>query len=319
MNEILISSKTANLKDYLSLARIDHWFKNVFMLPGVLFAFIYFKPTIDIYLFINFVVGVLSTCFIASANYVINEWIDAEFDQFHPVKKHRSSVAKDLNKNIVLGEYALFAIAGLLLAYSISIPFFLTELLLIVMGFLYNVKPFRTKDLPYLDVISESVNNPIRFLLGWFIIVPLTFPPASILVAYWMAGAFLMATKRFAEYNFIEDKTTAGLYRKSFIHYNYEKLLISLFFYALTSTFFLGIFLIKHRIELIITFPFFALLFAWYLKIGFNKNSIVQKPEKLYKKKRFMLYILFLSLLFTLLLIFDIEPLHWFLLQNFDY
>jgi decaprenyl-phosphate phosphoribosyltransferase len=186
------------------------------------------------------------------------------------------------------------------------------------MGFLYNVKPFRTKDLPYLDVLSESVNNPIRFMLGWYIIVPLTLPPSSILVAYWMAGAFLMATKRFAEYNFIKDKTTAGLYRKSFIHYNYEKLLISLFFYALTSTFFLGIFLIKHRIELIITFPFFALLFAWYLKIGFNKNSIVQKPEKLYKKKKFMLYIFFLSLLFAALLVIDIEPLNWFLQQNFD-
>ncbi len=318
MAEVIISTNNAKIKDYLSLARIDHWFKNIFMLPGVLFAFIYFNPPVNAELITNIFIGILSTCFIASANYVLNEWIDAEFDKFHPVKKYRSSVAKDLKKHIVIFEYLLFAIAGLLLAYYISLPFFLVELLLLLMGFFYNVKPFRTKDLPYLDVISESVNNPIRFLLGWFIIVPLAFPPASILVAYWMAGAFLMATKRFAEYNFIEDKKTAGLYRKSFIYYNSEKLLISLFFYALTATFFLGIFLIKHRIELIISFPFIALLFTWYLKIGFSKDSIAQKPEKLYKRKKFMLYIIFLSILFSILLVVEIEPLHWFLKQNFN-
>ncbi len=318
MTEVTLLSKKATFADYLSLARIDHWFKNIFMLPGVLFAFIYFNPEINIELFAHLLIGILSTCFIASANYVINEWIDAKFDKFHPVKKHRSSVEKDLKKNIVIIEYLIFAIAGLLLAYTMSPAFFYVELLLLVMGILYNVKPFRTKDLPYLDVISESINNPIRFLLGWYIVVPMVFPPSSILVAYWMAGAFLMATKRFAEYNFIEDKTTAGLYRKSFVHYDSEKLLISLFFYALTATFFLGIFLIKHRIELLISFPFFALLFTWYLKIGFNKNSIVQKPEKLYKKKKFMFYVLFLSILFAVLLVVDIEPLHWFLMQNFD-
>lgn len=317
MPEVPISSINEKIKDYLSLARIDHWFKNIFMLPGILFAIIYFNPPLNAELLTSLFVGILSTCFIASANYVLNEWIDSEFDKYHPVKKYRSSVAKELNKNIVIIEYLIFAIAGILLAYSISLPFFLTELLLLVMGFLYNVKPFRTKDLPYFDVISESVNNPIRFLLGWYLIVPFVLPPASIIVAYWMAGAFLMATKRFAEYNFIEDKTTAGLYRKSFVHYDSEKLLISLFFYALTAAFFLGIFLIKHRVELLISFPFFALLFAWYLKIGFNKNSIVQKPEKLYKKKKFMLYVLFLSILFAVLLIVDIEPLHWFLKQNF--
>ena len=35
---------------------------------------------------------------------------------------------------------------------------------------MYNVKPFRFKDIVYLDVIIESLNNPIRFL-GWFIVV----------------------------------------------------------------------------------------------------------------------------------------------------
>ena len=36
------------------------------------------------------------------------------------------------------------------------------------MGPVYNVPPIRTKEIPYVDVITESFNNPIRLLLGWF-------------------------------------------------------------------------------------------------------------------------------------------------------
>ena len=36
------------------------------------------------------------------------------------------------------------------------------------MGCLYNIPPIRTKDHAYVDVLSESINNPIRFLVGWY-------------------------------------------------------------------------------------------------------------------------------------------------------
>jgi hypothetical protein len=60
----------------------------------------------------------------------------------------------------------------------------------------------RTKELPYLDVLSESVNNPLRLFLGWFALVADKLPPLSLALAYWMVGAFFMATKRYAEYRF---------------------------------------------------------------------------------------------------------------------
>lgn len=103
------------------------------------------------------------------------------------------------------------------------------------------------------------------------------------------------------------------MYRKSFNYYNETRLLISIFFYAICSSFFLGIFLIKYRIELLISFPFIALLFAWYLKIGFETNSIVQTPEKLFRKNKFILYIVFLFCLMTFLFLADIEWFTWFL------
>jgi 4-hydroxybenzoate polyprenyltransferase len=74
------------------------------------------------------------------------------------------------------------------------------------MGIFYNVRPFRTKELAYLDVLSESINNAIRLMIGWFIVTPVYLPPVTIVLGYWMGGAFLMATKRFAEYCMINDK-----------------------------------------------------------------------------------------------------------------
>ena len=257
--------------------------------------------------------GIFATCLIASANYVINEWLDMDFDKFHPIKKNRSSLKAELKPGIIYSEYILLAFTGLLISYFISIEFLLTELIFLVMGFLYNVPPFRTKDKTYLDVLSESLNNPIRFVLGWLLMGITISPPSSILIAYWMGGAFLMATKRFAEYRFISDPELAGKYRRSFKYYTEEKLLISTFFYALCSSFFLAIFLVKHRIELLISFPFIAMLFTWYLHLGFEKESIVQTPEKLYLKKGFVLYTLFLFILMIALLKIDIPELHWFI------
>ncbi len=306
-----------HLFDYIKLARPDHWFKNIFMLPGMVFAYMYFKPAIDVNTIFILLAGVFSTCLVASANYVINEWLDAKFDKFHPVKKYRPSVTKALSSRIIYLFYALLAITGLGIAFSISFHFFTVSLFLLVMGLIYNVEPVRSKDRVYMDVISESVNNPIRFALGWLLLAPAVMPPSSILLAYWMGGAFLMGSKRFAEYRFISDKSQAALYRKSFGKYTEQSLLISTFFYALTSVFFLGIFLIKYRIELLLTFPLFALMFAWYLDIAFRKDSTAQRPEELYKNSKFMVFIILLSLFFMVLLFIDIPWLNIFLQNNF--
>jgi decaprenyl-phosphate phosphoribosyltransferase len=301
------------MRHYIYIARPDHWFKNIFMFPGIIMGLYYNDFTLQGSSIGLILLGILATCLIASANYVINEWLDMESDKFHPVKKNRPAVKANLKPGIVYTEYFLIAATGLLLSSIISIQFLLTESFFLLMGFLYNVKPFRTKDKVYLDVLSESVNNPIRFVLGWLLMGITFFPPSSILIAYWMGGAFLMATKRFAEFRFIADPVVAGKYRRSFRFYTEDKLLTSTVFYALCSSFFLAIFLIKHRIELIISFPFLALLFTWYLQIGFEKNSIVQTPEKLYLKKGFVAYVLFLFVLLVVLLKIDIPALNWFI------
>ena len=52
-------------------------------------------------------------------------------------------------------------------------------------------------------------------MLGWFTITATQLPPMSLILSYWMIGAFFMASKRFAEYRQINDKSVAAAYRKS--------------------------------------------------------------------------------------------------------
>lgn len=326
-----VEKQPARPIDYLAMTRPDYWMKNVFIIPGLFFALAVYETAFSTSLAFNIVVGFISSIFIVSANYVINEYLDAGFDKYHPLKHVRVAVVRTVNPVLLYLFYALLATSGLMLAYLISSKFLVAAGMLLVMGGIYNVKPFRSKDRVYLDVLTESINNPIRFALGWFM-VPMagghyldnrwdleffdTLPPLSIIVAYWMGGAFLMATKRFAEYRLIGDPEIAGRYRRSFKFYTENSLLISMFFYAITCAFFLGIFLVKNRIEMLISFPFFALLFAWYLKIGLLKNSPVQGKEKLWTRKWFMLYLIIFSVLVCVLMFIDIPWLTWFLIKT---
>lgn len=298
-----------NIKPYISIARVDHWFKNIFMLPGVGLAIIMSSQDLASHIFPS-LAAFASLCLLASANYTINEWLDADNDRFHPVKKNRPSVTGDVKGSLVLVQYLLLLCTGLLIAYDLSLSFFAIALIFVLMGIIYNVPPIRSKDRAYLDVLSEALNNPLRLLLGWSAILPGSLPPSSILLAYWMGGAFLMGVKRFAEYRFINDPERAALYRRSFGVYNADKLLLSAFFYALCASFFLAIFLIKYRIEFLLSFPLFAALFTWYLALGMRENSPAQNPEKLLKEKRFMAFVVLLSLVVSLLFVVDIPELH---------
>ena len=304
------------MKIYLALTRPDHWFKNVFALPGVAFASLLAHIPFDVFVR-RLVIGMASLCLIASANYVINEWLDAAYDRFHPIKRNRPSVVERLDPWIVYAEYLAILLAGMALASLVSAYFLAAAALLGLMGVLYNVRPFRSKDRVYVDVLSESVNNPIRLLMGWFIVTHEPLPPSSLLVGYWMGGAFLMGVKRYAEFRYLAVAGTAGLYRRSFQSYREDTLLISSFFYAMCAGFFLGVFLVKYRIELLLGLPFVALLFAWYLKIGMKPDSAAQHPERLYREKEFIAYVGVVVMVLTALVYIDIPALKWFLSNAF--
>ena len=294
------------LLPYIKIARIDHWFKNVFMLPGVVLVLFDDPSLMGPDLLWKLLIAFIATGFVASSNYVINEILDAPQDALHPVKKNRPVPSGQVNVTAGYFEWLLLAAIGLGLAWGMGKPFFYSALALWVMGCIYNIPPVRSKDKPYLDVLSESVNNPLRLLLGWYGVGALKFPSLSLIMAYWMIGAFFMAVKRFAEYRRIADPVVAANYRASFSHYNEERLLISIIYYAVAFGFFFGIFLIRYRIELLVSIPFVAGFIAYYIHIGFHEDSPVQYPERLYKHTGFVAYAAFCAVLMTALMFIDL-------------
>ena len=89
------------MSKYITIMRIDHWFKQIFVLPGFFLALLVIKKFNYIYLF-ELIVYLLSICLMASSNYVMNEYVDARFDKFHPLKKKELFLLKVFHLKILL-------------------------------------------------------------------------------------------------------------------------------------------------------------------------------------------------------------------------
>ncbi|WFB35769.1 UbiA prenyltransferase family protein [Kiritimatiellota bacterium B12222] len=295
-----------NLLPYIDIARPSHWIKNIFILPGILLVG-YFDPSaLNFSILGNLMLAFAAACLIASSNYVINEILDAEKDKHHPEKKHRPIPSGQVNIRLAYLEWLVLAVLGLLLAFWVQPLLGFSALMLWVMGLIYNVEPLRMKDVAYGDVICESINNPIRMAMGWYATGFLAMPPLSVLMAYWMFGAFLMAMKRFAEYRMINDPERASRYRKSFGQYTEEKLLESIFFYGAFFGMLSGIFMARYQVELVLATPVVAYTMAYYMHLGFKPNSPVQFPEILWKQKKLMALSLLSFGLCSVLLFWDL-------------
>jgi decaprenyl-phosphate phosphoribosyltransferase len=281
----------SNLQDYSRVFRPAHWFKNLFMLIGSATAVIIFKGEISLENIKLTVIAFICTSIAASANYGINELLDSEYDKFHPTKKDRPLASGRISrKSVLIVSVICAAASGVLSFFFLPRGAFYAILSLMIMGFFYNVKPFRTKELPYLDVISESINNPIRFIIGWYAVQITFFPPASFLIALWAFGAFLMACKRLAEYRFIDNPVLAAQYRNSFKHYTQEKLIVSIIAYVSMVSFSVAVICIKYDISIILAVPIFIAAIVWYFNLTLKKDSPAKEPEKLLKHKEFYIF-----------------------------
>jgi len=293
----------SKLRACVSIARIDHWTKNVFIVPGVIIPITLVRIPLGSTLFGVLGAGFLSVGLIASSNYTINELLDAPFDRFHPVKKFRPIPQGLVSAPVAYAQWLLLMIAGMMLATVVSRAFVLTMAALWIMGCVYNLAPLRTKDLPYLDVLSESVNNPLRMLAGWYMVSTLV-PPISLLVSYWMVGCYFMGLKRFSELR--ELGTEAATYRRSFRFYTERSLLVSVMFYAAAAMLFFGAFIIRYRVELVLSFPFIATVMAIYLHMAFDNNSAVQHPEHLYRHRTLLVAVVLCTIVMSALVLVDI-------------
>jgi 4-hydroxybenzoate polyprenyltransferase len=313
------AKQAGSFSDYLALARLDHSTKHIFIIPGIVLAYLLRGGPVQ-FPILQVALGLITAVCIASANYVINEYLDRDFDRFHPTKSRRRAVQRELSGSIVTLSWLALTVVGLGSALLASTTMFVVALIFSMQGIVYNVQPLRSKDKPYWDVISESINNPLRLTLGWVMIDPTTLPPSSIILAYWLGGAFLMAAKRYSEYREIAGAHGTELlvrYRASFSGYSELSLGISCFVYAMLSTFFLAIFLIKYRVEYLLLVPVVIALFGYYMALSSRAASSAQNPEKLFRERVLMMLVGLLAVTFLVATYVDIPALSVFTGQHY--
>ena len=297
----------------IKICRPEYFVKQIFCVAGIIIAFLLAPKNIFnlSIVFLAFISALLSS----SANYVINEWCDRVTDSFHPTKKSRPIPSGLLNKLEVCILYIFLCISPLLISIFLIKSKIISFLIILILinGILYNKKPIRLKDKVFLDVFSESINNPLRFSIGW-ISSSYAYPPISLIIGIWLIGYFLMNCKRICEirdWNSCEGEI--GDYRISLSKYTFNKLVLVSFIAALSAITSITVFLTIYRIELCLITPFIILSMAQYLRISLSSNSrvIINNPSYILKDKLIFFSLLIVLILGPCFLVIDIP-----LLQN---
>ena len=304
------AARTPTLRGHAQIMRVDHWTKNVFVLPGVVAAVSLTGAHFGLSTFLRVIVGLFAVGLVASSNYTINEVLDAPFDAHHPTKRTRPVPSGSVDIPVAYVQWIVLGLAGVAIAQTIGGRFTAALVALWIMGCVYNIRPLRSKDVPYVDVLTEAINNPLRMVAGWYIITATIVPPATMLLGYWMVGCYFMAIKRYAEVRQLSDANSLAAYRRSLAYFTPERMLIAIMFYAAAAMLFFGAFIIRYRLELVLSFPFVAIVMASYLELGFRADSAAQNPERLYHESRLMLAVIVCTVVMGALMYVDLPVLH---------
>jgi hypothetical protein len=130
------------------------------------------------------------------------------------------------------------------------------------------------------------------------------------LLGYWMVGCYFMAIKRYAEVRQLADANSLAAYRRSLAYFTPERMLIAIMFYSAAAMLFFGAFIIRYRLELVLSFPLVAIVMAAYLELGFRADSAAQNPERLYHEPTLMLAVTVCTVVMVALMYVDLPVLH---------
>lgn len=302
-------SRKIKFKLYVDSLRLERWPRSLAIIPGFIAVFVlhpqWVKTIAYVDLTMKLLLAFILTLLISTANYIVNEITDAPHDAYHPSKKHRPLVNNEISSMVLMAMWLLLVIISIGCAYLVykNIAFLFSLLALLVAGILYNVPPVRMKDIPFLDSTLESANNPIRFLIGWHIVMT-GFPPVSLLLAWWAFGNFLMVGKRVAEKKFLTEKESAG-YRLSLKKYKLKGLIIFMLASAFVFVAAFCWFALESKLNsFLFSIPFILVYLIMFVKKSLQDIEGAEEPEKLLKNPYFAFYTLFLVAIFILAYIF---------------
>jgi decaprenyl-phosphate phosphoribosyltransferase len=183
------------LKNIISLARIEHWIKNLFIFIPPFFAARLFETVI----FERAILAFLAFSMVASGVYILNDLVDAPQDKLHPTKKLRP-----IASNVISRSQARIWM-GLFLAIGFSVSAFLGYKVLIITALYFTqniLYSFWLKHIAIIDISLIGLGFLLRVFAGgvstgtavsnWLIV--LTFLLALIMGLAKRRGEYLVET-----------------------------------------------------------------------------------------------------------------------------
>jgi 4-hydroxybenzoate polyprenyltransferase len=188
----------------LESLRPKQWPKNIVIFAGLIFDGQLTHPEP----FLRVLLAVIIFCLISGVTYLINDLLDLEADQMHPVKRNRALASGRISKKTVLILIAIFVLISFPLAFLLS-PMFgficvaYTLLMLAYSKFL--------KNLIIIDVIVLALGFILRVAAGITVIKVEYFSP-WLFVLTTLLALFLGFGKRLSELKLLQG--SAGQHRK---------------------------------------------------------------------------------------------------------
>ena len=147
------------MKYYIKLLRPHQYVKNAFILSPLFFAFKFRDPD----LLVRVLLVTACFCLVASAIYVLNDYLDVEEDRRHPTKKNRPLASGKVPMNHGLVIMVLLVIIGGGGMALVSTDALILTGVYVVNNILYS---FRLKHIPLLDITMISVGFVLRLFIG---------------------------------------------------------------------------------------------------------------------------------------------------------
>ena len=143
----------------------------------------------------------LAFCLASSANYAINDVLDAEKDAYHPIKKNRPIPSGAISTRTAFTLGACLFVLAVILGLAVSVPF-----LLILLSYLFisSAYSFKLKNVPVVDIFIISAGVLRRLHAGG---VAFNIPISDwLFLSVFLLSIFLSLGKRIAEKQLLRDK-----------------------------------------------------------------------------------------------------------------
>lgn len=175
---------------YLKLLRPSQWLKNAFLFAPLIFS----RHLFEFPYLIKTIIAFFGFCLISSISYIINDIVDRESDQLHPIKR---------NRPLASGAVGIYEASTIIVFLGLVLIIFIPILtrnywLIIVLYAIFNLAySFWLKNIILVDVFIIAAGFMLRVLAGVFAI-DVVISPWLVLCTLFVS-VFLAISKRRGE------------------------------------------------------------------------------------------------------------------------